>query len=189
MKRFWVVVGLVVVVFAAPAAASEIGAGIGFWDTEGADSDNGFMVKFSLDVGEKWNIDLRGSFFDGHAFAQAVRTLDIEATAIDVGLSYDFNPSSRANPYVGAGVNYSLFKSTAFNTVLSESEQSRVDDEPGWYVLGGVKGPISGSLGYFVEVMYRQNKANVEGDGLAAFDAIEVDFAGAGASAGISFNW
>ena len=188
MKRLWV--GMIVaVLLVVPATASEIAGGVAFMDAEEADDDVGANVRLSLDVGESWNIDLRASFFNGHGFVQPVRTVNIEATPIDLGLSYDFNPAGRVSPYVGGGVSYMLFKSSADNTVLGETEPSRVKDEPGWYALIGVKGPLGGRIGFYLEGVYRQVETDVQGDGLAAFDSISVDFAGAGAAAGLSFNW
>ncbi len=188
MKRFWVGIGLVLLVVV-PAGASEIAIGAAFMDADEADNDVGITTKFILDVGDRWNIDVRASFFDGHGFVHPQRTLGIEATPIDVGISYDFHPTGKPSAYVGAGLNYTLFKSTAINTGSGMGEQSRVKDEPGWYALVGFKGPLTGRIGYFVEGIYRQNKANVQGDGLAAFDNIGVNFAGGTAAAGLSYNW
>jgi hypothetical protein len=177
------------VLVAVPATASEIGLGPAFMDTSEADNDAGFTATFSLDVGDHWNVDMRASFFDGHSFVHPQRIVEIDATPVDLGLSYDFSASGKMTVYVGGGISYTLYSSTSYNTILDQAEQSRVKDEPGWYGLIGVKGPLKDRIGFFVEGLYRQVKANVQGDGLAAFDNIGVDFAGGGAAAGLSFNW
>ncbi len=188
MKRFWLVASVLVLI-AAPSWGSSIGVGVGYWDTEAAQDDNGFGLKFSLDAGSHWNLDLRAAFFDGHEQVAGVRRISIEATPIDAGVSYDFNPGSPATFYVGGGLNYTLFKSESFDLVRREPEQSRIKDEPGWYAVVGVEGRVTGGVGFFAEALYRQSKPTVQGNGLTEFDEIPIDFAGAAASVGISYSW
>ncbi len=188
MKRFWLLVCVLVLV-AAPSGASEIGVGVGYWDTEAAEDDNGFGLKVSLDAGANWNFDLRATFFDGHGNVFGVRQIDIEATPVDLGVSYDFNPEGPANVYAGGGFNYTLYKSTSFNLVRQAPEQSRIKDEPGWYAVVGVETTMQSGIGFYAEALYRQNKATVQGDGLVEFDAIKIDFAGPAATVGISYHW
>ncbi len=188
MKRFWLLT-TVLVLAAAPSAASSFGFGVAYLDTEGAADDNGAAVRLSLDAGERWNLDLRASFFDGHGFVLGPRTFDIEATPIDLGLSYGFNTGGKATVYVGGGVSYTLFKSELFNVARGEREQSRIENEPGWYALVGVERPFQNHIGFFLEAVYRQNKPTLEGDGLAEFGSVAVDFAGAGAMVGLFYGW
>ncbi len=188
MKRLWLLASVLVLV-AAPSAASSVGLGIGYLDTEGAADDNGANLRLSQDVGERWNIDVRASFFDGHAFALGPRTFDIEATPIDLGLSYGFNAGGRVTPYVGAGLSYMFFKSSVFNTVRGEHEASRINDEPGWHAVVGVEGSVKDHVGLFLEVLYRQTKPSVDGDGLAELGSVALDFAGVGAAIGLSYSW
>lgn len=188
MKKTWLL-ACVLVLVAVPSLGSELGVGVAYWDTDEAEDDNGFGLKLSLDTGPNWNFDLRASFFDTHGNTFGVRQIDIEATPIDLGISYDFNPDSRATFYVGGGLDYTLYKSEVFNLARREPEESRIKDEPGWYAVVGVEGTMTGHVGFFAEALYRQNKPTVQGDGVAEFDAISVDFAGVGATVGISYNW
>ena len=189
MKRFWLL-ACVLVLMATPSWASSIGAGVGYWDTEEAGDDNGFGLRVSVDAGPNWNVDLRAAFFDAHGDVFGPRLVDIEATPIDFGLSYDVNPGGPATVYVGGGLNYTLYKSEVFNFVTDLPEASRIKDEPGWYAVVGVDFELpGGGWGVFLEALYRQNKPEIRGDGLNEFAAIPIDFAGVGATAGISFNW
>ncbi len=188
MKRFWLL-ACVLALFAAPSWAGGIGAGVAYWDTESAEDDNGFGLRVVLDAGPNWNFDLRASFFDGHVALTGPLQIGIEATPIDFGLSYDVNPDSRATVYVGGGLNYTLYKTQVFNFATNLPEASRSDDEPGWYAVVGVEGKVHGSVGLFAEAIYRQNKIEVGGDGLNEFVVVPLDFAGVGATAGVTFNW
>lgn len=188
MKTFWLLASILVLV-AAPSAASSLGFGVGYLDTEGAGDDNGAAVKFSLDAGPAWNLDLRVAFFDGHAFQRGSRAFEVGATPIDAGISYGFQAAGKTTAYVGGGVSYTLFTSDAFNLVRAEHEQSRIENEVGWYAVVGVEAPVKNRIGVFLEVLYRQTKPTVEGDGVAQFDAFPVDFAGVGGALGISFSW
>jgi opacity protein-like surface antigen len=174
---------------AAPSWASGIGGGVTYWDTADAEDDNGFGMKLVFDVGSKWNIDFRAGFFDGHGLVSGPRTIAIEATPIDLGISYDFQTKSKVTPYVGGGFNYTLYKSEVFNVLIDQPESSRIKDEPGWYALIGIDIPIQKAIAVYIEGTYRQNKPTVQGDGLAAFDEIPVDFAGAGATVGLVYTW
>lgn len=187
MKRFCLL-ACVLVLVAAPSGASSFGLGVAYLDTEGAADDNGAGLRLSVDAGERWNMDLRAAFFDGHAFVVGPRTFAVEATPIDLGLSYDLNPGGKAAVYVGGGLNYTLYKSVLFNTFRGEHEASTVDDEPGWYAVVGIEGS-AGSVGFFLEALYRQNKPSVDGDGVAELGSVAVDFAGAGATVGVCYRW
>lgn len=188
MKRIWLVVCLLALV-GVPAGASSFGAGIAYWDTEDAGDDNGLGIKLSIDVGSKWNVDLRAAWFDGHGLTQGPRVLGIEATAVDLGLSYDFQTGGKVTPYIGGGLNYSLYDADSFNFVVDQREEARAKDEPGYYVVLGLEIPVKNAIAFYGEVMYRQSKPTVKGDGLASFGAIPVDFAGVGASVGIAYTW
>lgn len=174
---------------AMPSWASGIGAGVSYWDTSDAEDDSGIGIKAILDVGDKWNIDFRASFFNGHGLVSGPREISIEATPLDLGISYDFQTGSKVTPYVGGGINYTLYKSSVFNVLVNQPETSRVKDEPGWYAVFGIDVPFNKRMAFYLEGMYRQNKPSVQGDGIAAFSAIPVDFAGVAATLGLVYTW
>ena len=168
MNRIWRLVCVLALV-AIPASGSSLGGGVGFMDTSDVGDDNGFGFKFSLDAGSHWNIDLRGGFFDSYQLVQGERQLDFEATAIDVGLSYEFDTGSKVRPYVGGGLNYTNYKVESFNFVEGEPEAARIKDEPGIYVVVGLEIPVSGRIAFYGEGLYRQSKPTVQGDGIGRF--------------------
>lgn len=188
MKRLWLLACALALV-AMPSWASGIGAGVSYWDTSDAEDDNGFGIKVAFDVGQEWSVDLRAAFFDGHGLISGPREISIEATPIDLGIAYNFQTGGKVTPYVGGGLNYTLYKSEVYNFVLDQPESSRIKDEPGWYAVLGVDIPVQSHLAFYLEAMYRQNKPQVQGDGLAAFDKIPVDFAGAAATVGLVYTW
>lgn len=184
MKKALIVLS-VLAALAAPAWAGGIGPMVAYWDTSEAGDDNGLGFKVGFDLGSNIDFDLRVSFFDSFANVQQGRLFALEATPIDVGFSYGFNPSGAVNPYLGGGLSYVLFKAE----VVNRADQTRVSDEPGWYAVGGLEAPIGGHFRIFGEVLYRQVKAQVEGDDIQTFVKADIDFAGPGANAGILFSW
>lgn len=184
MKKALIVMS-VLAALAAPSWAGGVGPMVAYWDTADAGDDNGLGFKLGFDLGPSLDFDVRVAFLDGFANVQQGRLFALEATPIDIGISYGFNPSGPVSPYLGGGLSYVVFDAE----VVGRAEGTRVSDEAGWYAVGGLEVPIGGSFRLFGEVLYRQVKAQIEGDDIRTFVKADVDFAGPGANAGILFSW
>lgn len=169
----------------APAWAGGIGAGVAFWSTDQAESDNGLALRFEVDFGNAIDFEVRASLLEGHeapvgslSVPIGTTVLEIEAVPVDIGLSYNFR-GRRAVPYLGGGLSYVLF----------DSPNGRLEDEVGYYAVAGVDIAINERFSFYIEGLYRTVKAELQGNGLAFFDKTEVDFAGPGGNVGILFGW
>lgn len=184
MKKTWIAFAALALL-AGPSLASGVGGGITYWDADEAGDDNGIALRLELDLGPSWNLDLRAGFLDGHQAMVGGRTFLLEATPVDLGISYGFGTGGNFEPYVGGGLSYVLYDAE----VLNSSDGARVADEPGWYAVVGVQARFARNASVYLEGLYRQSKAQIEGDGLASFDKVDVDFAGPAANVGVMLSW
>lgn len=168
-----------------PAWAGGLGVGVSSWDTSDASDDLGLGVKIELDLGQWFDLELRGAWLDSLDFSAQGRNFKLEATPIDVGLGYDFRVGEKIEPYVGAG----------FSFVLLNGKQSgpgavRVDDESGYYAVVGLEGGVHQRLSLFGEVLYREVSATFASDGLTRdFADFGVDLGGVAANVGVKLGW
>lgn len=188
MKRLLIVAGLLAAVSTA-AGASSLGIGVSAWDTDQADEDSGVGLRADLDVGGAFSLQLRASFMDSFAAAGAGRVFTIDATPVDLGAAYKFDTGTRATPFVGGGLSYVLFDADVVSSPLPRVDQVRVSDEGGWYAAAGVEAKVAKRLAIYFEGLYRQVKADLEGEGVDSFVRQQVDFAGPAVNLGVAFTW
>lgn len=187
MKKLAVVLVLALLT-AVPSWASGIGVGMATWDTETAGDDQGIGVRIGFDVNDSVAIELRASFFD--AFGQAANNAlyRLEVTPVDIGFSYRFNQGATVRPYLGAGGTY-LSNSVLFDGgQLPRTSGPEINDEFGFYAVAGVDVAVTDTFGVFGEVLYRQAKLNVTGNGFG-FTDFQADFTGPAAAAGVMLHW
>lgn len=182
-----------------PAFASDFAVFGSYHDTEDLEDTVGGGVKAGF--GEVWQLELRGTYLpdlteDFESFADDPGddpgdfTNDIEAIVLDVGVNYNFGSNNPVNFYLGGGGTYFLL----------DAEVGEVDDEAGFYGVGGVEFARSaGGFGFFAEVLYREVEATVDRDPEDFDDLDDVDFSdllerdldvgGLGANAGIIWRF
>jgi len=187
MKKLAIVFGLTLLM-AVPSWAAGIGVGIAHWDTDSAGDDQGLGIKVSFDVGEKFEIELRGAVFDAFAQTGNNALFRLEAAPLDLGFSYRFKPDSKTQPYVGAGGSF-IFANAEFDGgQLPIAGDAEVNDEFGFYFVVGADVAVKDSFGVFGEVLFRQAKLNVSGNAFG-FTDFEADFTGPAAAAGVMLRW
>ncbi|MDH3255388.1 MAG: porin family protein, partial [Acidobacteriota bacterium] len=177
MKKFLCVAGLLMIV-AIPAWGGGLGVMASTWDTDQAGGDEGVGFKIDLDLGGTIDLELRATWLNEFAFATQGRQFKLEAMPLDFGLSYGFHEDRKVSPYVGGGLSFVFLNgSTAGGGPL------RVDDEAGYYVVGGFDATVSERLGVFAEVLFRDVSAEFTGDGLLNRDFTDfgADLGGVGA--------
>lgn len=190
MTRPLILVTLLAALAAGPAVAGgSIGLMIAAWDTQDADTDNGLGAKVDFDIGGPFAVTVRYADFDGFTALAAGRLLELQAAPLDLGVVYNFESQPRINPYVGAGLTSTNFDARVVASPLPRQERVRLSDEPGWFAVGGLEVKVSNRLAVFGEALYRQTKAEVEGEGLDSFAKVQLDFAGPAGSVGLLFTW
>ena len=187
MKKLAITLGLVLLL-STPSWGAGLGVGITTWDTETVDSDEGFSVRAALDMGDRFDLELRASFLDGFAQVENNALFRLEATPIDVGFSYGLPSRGKASPYVGAGATF-LFADVLFDGgVEPATGRVEVNDEFGFYLVVGTDVDLGHNLAFYAEAMYRVIKTEVTADGFA-FTDFEADFAGPSGTLGVMLTW
>jgi hypothetical protein len=196
---FTVAVVSVLAVGAAPASAAGTFNLFGsFWNTDEADDTAGGGLGVGIPLGERWQVDLRGSYYEELANEPLEALFDtddpvfqrtgLQVLPVDAGLRYNFNPEERYNFYLGGGASYYLL----------DSDFGDVSDEVGAYALLGMDIGNPDGLSFFVEGMWRIAEATVEvdPDDLGDIDEVDdlvnevpVDLNGLGVSAGLSWRF
>lgn len=165
-----------------------------YWDTDALDDTAGAGVKFSLPMGERFNFDLRGTYyepFDRDALDDEIDDLfddevdreifDSEIDIIPLEAGFSFNLGQGAvQPTLGAGVSYFMLDHDRFD----------IDDEVGWYGSLGLNFASEGSVGFFLEGVYRAAEGEVtEDEEDIDFDRVTFDLDGIAANAGVVFRF
>lgn len=169
MKRL--VLAVACALLAVPAWAGSVGLMVSGWDTDEADQDVGLGTRVAIDLGRSWDLEARVTFFDELEAVVGGERFEIEATPIDLGLAYGF-PTGRATPYVGLGLSYVL---------LDVNAPERLEDEFGFYGVGGVQVDVGKYLAVWIEGLYRSFDATLTGDNLG-FERVEDGIALSGVS-------
>ncbi len=178
MKRFAIVLGLAALL-ASPAWAGGLGGMFAHWSTDEAGDETGPGVKLELDFNNPWDLEVRWSLFEELERVVGAQVFPIQATPVDVGLAYNFSRAAKANPYLGAGLSY----------VLLDSDLGEMPDELGYYGVLGVELEVHPKLAVFLEALYRQVDARIEGNDLQSFVKVDVDLTGPGANFGLLYRW
>ncbi len=178
MKRFAIVLGLAALL-ASPAWAGGLGGMFAHWSTDEAGDEPGPGVKLELDFNNPWDLEVRWSLFEELERVVGAQVFPIQATPVDVGLAYNFSRAAKANPYLGAGLSY----------VLLDSDLGEMPDELGYYGVLGVELEVHPKLAVFLEALYRQVDARIEGNDLQSFVKVDVDLTGPGANFGLLYRW
>lgn len=185
-------VGLLLPAFGAQASGLAIFGS--YWDTEALDDTAGAGVKLSLPMGESFNFDLRGTYyepFDREALRDEIDDIfddevdreifDSEIDIIPLEAGFSFNLGRGAvQPTLGAGVSYFMLDHDRFD----------IDDEVGWYGSVGLNFANQGSVGFFLEGLYRSAEGEVtEDEDDVDFDRVTIDLDGFAANAGVVFRF
>ena len=187
MKKLAIAIGFALLM-SAPVWAGGVGVGIGTWDTSDADGDEGVGFRLAIDMGESVDFEIRTSFFDGFSRVANGALYRLEATPVDLGLTWHFKEGGKIEPYVGGGASY-IYTDAAFEggaVLLAGGPE--VDDEFGYYLLAGLDAPIGERLGFYAEAMYRSAKLEVTANAFG-FNDFQDDVAGPAATLGLMLKW
>ena len=153
------------------------------------DADAGYGAGAKLQFGDTVALELRGSYFQD--LSDDVDSIgldvDLEVLPLEVGLVIKIPTDSAITPYIGGGGGYYQMEVTAEN-ILGHSETIDIDDEIGWYGVGGLEIAISEGVAIFGEAQYRKVEATAQGDDVDEIEEdVEIDLTGIGFNAGLMF--
>lgn len=160
---------------AVPATASELALFGSYWKTEDFDETAGGGLRIGFGSGVV-QFELRGTYYPDltedlnellDTDDSPLDDFELKAIPAEAGILINFAQGSSVSPYIGGGATYYLL-----DTNLGE-----VDDEAGFYVVGGLRaGGTSGGVGFLAEVMYRNVEGSVTFDPEDFEDIDDVDF-------------
>ncbi len=185
MRRF-ATTALVMALTCGTAAAGGIGLFGSYWENHDDDEAAGAGVRMTL--GGALAFDIAFTYFDevnppaiGAELPPATTVADLQVLPIDVGARYTFTTGTLFRPYVGAGLSYFML----------DLEGARIDDEVGYYLLGGVLVGREEGLNLMVDLLWREAEGTIKVDTAdhLVTDSTDVDFGGFGANLGIMFTW
>lgn len=186
MKK-WILGLFALVVLAGPLYAGGIGPMGAYWDTTDAGDDQGLGVRVTVDLGPRWNLELRSAWLDEFYQVDDGILFQVKAFPIDMGISYGFETSSKIEPYLGVGVTYVDIDPTVVGDDIGRRIEVEIPEEAGIYYMAGLDVPImNDKLSLFFEAVYRNVKAKANSTDIRDFD---VDMTGAGANFGLVLNF
>lgn len=173
---------------ASPALATDFGLYGSYWDTDALNSTAGAGVKVGFGSGVV-RFELRGSHFPdlsenvNELVDDGTGRFKVRATVPEAGLTFNFAPESRFQPYLGAGASYYVLDTNRFE----------IDDEIGWYGLVGFHiGRAEGGPAFFAEGVYRKVDATIVNDDASDPDVngkVDFDLSGPAINAGVLFRF
>ncbi|RWX43290.1 Outer membrane protein beta-barrel domain-containing protein, partial [Candidatus Electrothrix marina] len=83
---------------------------------------------------------------------------------ISLGVNYHFD-TSVVDPYIGAGIGYSLNDSTVSEFIRAQGMSGEMDDSMFYYLTAGVEYPVSDRYALFLAGQYTIGDADVKGTG------------------------
>ena len=192
LKRPALVLCLLLLGSALPAAAGDFGIYGTYWETDDLGETAGGGIRWAF--GDKvFRFELRGTYFPdlSEDFDELFEGNDLETGQFEVeaivpeaGFTFNFMPDSHFQPYAGAGGSYYLLDTNVFE----------LDDEFGYYALFGFQvGSAADGPAFFAEGLYRWVEGTVEGDDLDLDDLntddFDIDLEGFAINAGVLFRF
>ncbi|HET9209753.1 MAG TPA: OmpW family outer membrane protein [Thermoanaerobaculia bacterium] len=165
---------------AQPAKATDFGVFGAYQDTKDADSGYGAGVK--LDFARF--ITLRATYFgdvtSNTRFSNG-NDFKLRVVPLEAGLQYKFQPDANVSPYLGGGASYFLL----------DTNRGNIDDELGWFAVGGVDIKTQHRFGVTLEAIYRSVDATVHDNrsSTTVSDKVNLQLRGFGANAGLVWHF
>lgn len=184
MRRILLTLSAVAVLalLAAPAKAQSSSVGVfgSYWDTKDADQGYGGGVKFDF----ARYLELRASYFSDVTSNNPVPgrgDFKLRVVPLEGGLVYKFQPNDRFTPYLGAGASY----------LLLDTNRGNIDNELGWYAVGGADIKTDHGFGVMLEAIYRSVDSTIRdrGNDTTVDTNVDLQLRGFGANVGLVWSF
>lgn len=154
-----------------------------YWEPDKAEEVYGGGARLAFGLGPVLGFELRGTYLEDLTLRESGAGGRLEAIPVELGLTVNFARRTSFNPYVGGGATY----------VLLERDGGSVDDEVGWYAVGGFELGNPRGFGFLVEGIWRQVEATVEvrreAGTVILREAVDLNLDGFGIHAGFLWRW
>ncbi len=182
MKKF-ILIASTIACMAPMVWADSLGVYGAYWDPKDADSDIGFGAVVRLPISREMALQLRGSYFEFEERDGDERST-LEVIPLEVGLIYYLAPPQDLRVYIGGGAGYYLMD-LEWRTA-EERLTPDVDNEFGWYLIGGFDMRITQNVNLFAEAKYTFLEIK-RIDGISITGDNKLD--GFGINAGLAIRW
>ena len=144
-----------------------------YWDSDDLDEGIGGGAKVTFDVTNVLALDLRASYINFDELEMNVVPLE---GSLQIGIPF----GEAISPYGGIGMGYYFF----------DADEADVDDEVGFFALGGLELHLREGVSLFGEIRYFVLEADVK-DALDEVEDLddELSFDGYGVNFGLSLDW
>ena len=146
--------GFVLVLGAIAASANGLGFSGAYWDTKNAGDGFGAGAKLQLQVVPGMFMEFRGTYFEDLSGDDKAAGIDSKLQVIpaEAGLIVTFPVNKQFKPYAGGGVGY--YFADAKIEAEGLDEDIDIDDEMGYYAVGGFEIGLADNFYIFAEYKY-----------------------------------
>ena len=170
------------------ASANGLGFFGSYWDTESAGDGFGAGAKLQLEVVPHMFMEFRGTYFEDLSDDGETEGVDnkLQIIPAEAGLVITFPVSKQFKPYAGGGAGYYFADATVEADGMDEDID--IDDEIGYYAVGGFEIGLAENFYIFAEYKYTWVEIDtfviedVEFEGKTVLD-------GPGGNAGLLLKW
>ena len=169
------------------------GAYITYIDTDDLDESYGIGAKLDINITENLLVHARTAFYDTLGqdipFRASTLSADLEIVPVEVGVALDLSIADRLVPYIGGGLGWYILEADV--AIAGRSQEINIDDELGFYLLGGLRLDVSQGLAFFGEYQYRAVDTTLEGDsfGSRVVGPVDVGLSGSSINVGLMLRW
>ncbi len=167
--------------------ANGLGVFGSYWTPADADAGFGAGAKLQVDFSDFLALELRGGYYPDMSEDMGPLELDLQIIPIEADLIAKI-PLGPIHLYGGAGAGYYMLD--ADYSVMGGSGSIDIDDEVGWFALGGIEVAPVEALALFFEVKYTYIKGTVQNDDVDTIvGGVDLDLSGLSANAGVMLTW
>lgn len=176
MKIKWIYIFALVLGLASQVDAARVGLFGSHWEAGNAGEEIGYGALIRMDAGQGLFMDLRGSWYEfKQSSAGQSRTLRL--IPLEIALLTSYPGSTEFAPYFGGGWGYYIADGDVNEGAGSTS--LNIDNEFGYFLVGGLDIRLSRSVRFFAEAKYAWvrfsdvetedgvDQPNIKADGLA----------------------
>lgn len=160
-----------------------------YWDTKDAEGGPGAGAKVQIDLGDFVALEARGGYFPDLSDDIGDLDLDLQVIPIEVAALLKMGVADTLMVYGGGGVGYYMLDAD-FEYPTAVAGDINLDDEVGWFVVGGAELYLTDNLAIIGEVKYTAMEGHAEKDDIDEIkEGRDIDLAGFGANAGLMLTW
>ena len=160
--------------------------------TDDFDESYGIGAKLDVDINDLLTVEVRTAFYDtlgkGLRIGSVPFETDLEIVPLEVGLAIDIPIADRLQPYIGGGLGWYILEADV--AVAGRRQEINIDDELGFYAVGGLRLGLNPNLELFGEYQYRNVETTLSNDSFSnRIQSVDVGLSGSSVNVGLLLRW